>query len=218
MLVTIAHGGLMRLGLLLTAIVIDVGCGREPAASAPPPDRTPSGAPSTATVFGKAPPATSGAPAVIVLEPRISVASPVPTDPEVMDQQGLAFIPSVLVARPGQPVMFRNSEEVLHNVHVDEPGAAQPVFNVATVPGYSYTHTFDRPGFYSVGCDVHPAMHAEILVTESPYAVVAGEDGTFTVPDVVPGSYALMAYVGGRRIERLVEIRVPRTEVTIDGK
>ena len=111
--------------------------------------------------------------------------------------------------------MFRNSEDVLHNVRVGENGAAQPAFNVATIPGYSYTYTFDRPGFYAVSCDVHETMHADILVTATPYAVVANEDGNFTFSDVSPGSYKLTVYLGARRIERLVEVAGSRTELVI---
>ena len=135
-----------------------------------------------------------------------------------MDQQGLAFVPGLLLVRQGQPIVFRNSEDVLHNVRVQETGKAQPVFNVATIPGNSYTHTFERPGFYSVGCDVHETMHADILVTSTPYAVVADDDGHFTLSDVTPGSYKLTVYLGARRIERLVHVTSSRTELVVDEK
>ena len=169
-------------------------------------------------VVGRGPRAAGGFPAIIVLESKTPGESPVPTAPKVMDQQGLTFVPALLLVRQGQPVMFRNSEDVLHNVHVDETGAAQPVFNVATVPGNSYTYMFKQPGFYTVGCDVHPGMHADILVTSTPYAVVAADDGHFTFADVAPGSYKLTVYLGARRMERLVEVAGPRTELVIDEK
>ena len=135
-----------------------------------------------------------------------------------MDQQGLAFTPSLVLVRQGQPMLFRNSEDVLHNVRVQEADKAQPVFNVATIPGNSYTHTFEQPGFYSVGCDVHETMHADILVTSTPYAVVAEEDGRFTFADVLPGAYKLTVYLGARRIERVVEVTGSRMDLVVEEK
>jgi plastocyanin len=191
-------------------------CSKEPPPSAPPGESVQSKTAPSSKVIGKGPRAAGGFPAIIVLEPQAPREFPVPTEPKVMDQQGLAFIPGLLLVRRDQQVIFRNSEDVLHNVRVQETGAAQPVFNVATIPGNSYTHTFDRPGFYSVGCDVHQEMHADILVTSTPYAVVADDDGNFEFSDVLPGAYKITVYLGARRIERLVEVAGPRTELVVE--
>lgn len=166
-------------------------------------------------MVGKGPRASGNFRAIILLEPEVPREFPVPTEPKVMDQTGLTFIPGLLLVRRGQPVMFRNSEDVLHNVRVGETGNAQPVFNVATVPGNSYTYKFDRPGFYSVSCDVHETMHADIFVASTPYAVLADDDGRFTLSDVLPGVYKLTAHVGGRHLERQVQVTSPRTELVI---
>jgi plastocyanin len=48
-----------------------------------------------------------------------------------MDQQGQMFMPDTLLARTGQPVHFRSSEDVLHNVRVIRRDK-KPIFNVAT--------------------------------------------------------------------------------------
>ena len=167
-------------------------------------------------VVGKGPTTAAGFPAIIVLEPKAPRDFPVPTEPKVVDQLGYSFVPSLLLVREGQPVRFHNSEDVLHNVRVVETATSSPVFNVATVPGGSYEHTFERAGFYTVSCDVHQDMHADILVTSTPYAVVADADGTFKLSEVSPGSYKLTAYSGARRIERLVEVAGSRTEVVVD--
>ena len=45
---------------------------------------------------------------------------PIPNDPAVMDQFGREFIPRLLVAREGQAVLFKNSEDELHTVHVQD--------------------------------------------------------------------------------------------------
>jgi plastocyanin len=189
-------------------------CSNNATSSVPPPDTARPATAGNSEVIGKGP-RGAGFPAIIVLDPQTPREFPAPTEPGVMDQQGLAFIPSLLLVRQGQPVMFRNSEDVLHNVRVGESRTSQPVFNVATVPGNAYTHTFTQPGFYSVSCDVHESMHADILVTSSPYAVVASDDGSFKLSDVPAGSYKLTLHLGPRRIERVVEIAGPRTQLTV---
>jgi plastocyanin len=195
------------------------GCSK----ASPPPEprpveRTQPPGDAAGTVTGKAVNSSPGSRAIVVLEPRAAGEFPVPADPAVMDQQGLTFIPGLLLVRQGQAVMFRNSEDVLHNVRVGEAGTAQPVFNVATIPGNSYTYKFDRPGFYTVGCDVHETMHADIFVTSAPYAMVADESGAFTFSGVRSGSYTLAMYAGGQRVERPVDVSGGRVEVTIAGQ
>lgn len=153
-----------------------------------------------------------------MLEPKVPRAFPVPSEPKVMNQSGFAFVPSVLVVRKGQPVRFENGEGVLHNVRVAEAATDSPVFNIATIPGGSYEHTFQRDGFYAVRCDVHADMHADILVTSTPYAVIADDDGQFRISDVSPGPYRLTVYAAGQKIERLVEVAEAQTELVVEEK
>jgi plastocyanin len=196
--------------------LVTARCSRQQAPADTPSQSIERAATSSSKVVGKGPRASGGFPAIVVLEPRTPREFPLPAEPKIMDQQGLSFIPRLLLVQQGQAVVFRNSEDVLHNVRVGETGSAQPVFNVATVPGNSYTHTFDRPGFYTVGCDVHQDMHADILVTTTPYAVIADDDGAFTLTDVSPGSYRLTVHQSGRRIERQVEVAGPQTELVVN--
>ena len=207
-----------RMVAVVALALLGCRCANEPTRRPPPPESAPPNTSPGSMVVGRGPRAAGGFPAIIVLEPNAPGEFPVPAEPKVMDQQGLSFIPALLLVRQGQPVMFRNSEDVLHNVHVDETGSAQAIFNVATIPGNSYTYTFERSGFYSVGCDVHPGMHADILVTSTPYTVIAGDDGRFTFSDVTPGSYKLTALLGTRRIERPIEVAGSRTELVVDER
>ena len=89
-----------------------------------------------------------------------------------MDQVALTFIPGVLVVRTGHPVEFRNSDDTLHNVRVNEVATKAGTFNVAIPMGEDYRFTFDREGFYDVGCDIHPAMSATIYASPSPYTAL----------------------------------------------
>ena len=40
-------------------------------------------------------------------------------------------------------------------------------------------------------CDVHPWMTGYLLVTDSPYFAITGEDGAFSIPNVPPDKYTL---------------------------
>src|SRR5437879_5513746 len=83
------------------------------------------------------------------------------------------------VRRAGQPGEVRNNDDVLHNVRVREDGTHSPAFNVAIPTGEKFLFTFQRDGFYDVGCDIHPAMAAQIVATTSPYVAVADREGNF---------------------------------------
>ena len=124
-----------------------------------------------------------------------------------MDQVSLTFTPAMLFVRTGQPVEFHNSDDTLHNVHVGNTDTREPSFNVASPTGEKYTYTFAKDGFYHVGCDIHPAMAADILSVSTPFATVAAADGSFSFADVPPGAYVVRVYAGGTKSERDVEIK-----------
>lgn len=174
-------------------------------------------------VTGTAPPASGGLVSIILLEPRSALSEvegpprePVPSaDPKVVDQFGQAFFPALLIVQRGQPVEFRNSEDTLHNVRVYHAESREPAFNVSLTPFGKYAYTFDRPGFYAVGCDIHPAMAADILVTSTPYAAIAENDGQFKLTDVPAGSYTVVLLHGGKRTERQVTIAAPHTNLNL---
>lgn len=176
---------------------------------------------STAPAPPEAPPATSSlvsgvAPkhAIVTLLPA-SGAPPVPNEPAVMDQQAKQFIPDVLMVRPGQPVEFRNSEDMPHNVSVTRRGSGTEVFNVGTEPRQKHVHTFDRVGQFDVLCDIHEGMSAIVIVAHGPVTTIAADDGRFTFPSVSFGSYKLSLTFEGRTVEHPVEVTGAQTSVNL---
>jgi len=169
-------------------------------------------------VTGQAPKASGGFPSVIIMEPRGGEPFPVPTESVLMDQYGIQFHPKILLARVGQPVEFHNSEDELHNVHVMDTQTGKTLFNVATPVVGSYLYTFDEPGAYDVACHTHPAMAAFIVVTQTPYAVVADKDGTFSLEGVPRGTYDVRVWNvdPARRSERVIEIGETPTALVLD--
>jgi plastocyanin len=144
-----------------------------------------------------------------------SGAPPVPAEPAVLDQRSKQFLPHTLLVRVGQPVEFRNSEDMPHNVSVTRRESGSEVFNVGTEPYQKYDHTFDRVGQFDVTCDIHEGMEATVIVARGPMTTVAGDDGRFSLPNVAFGSYTLSLTYSGQTVEQTIEVSAARTEVKI---
>ena len=166
-------------------------------------------------VTGQAPPSQGNYPAIVVLEPIGGTTLPPQTVPPKMDQEQQTFIPSILLARTGQPVDFFNHDDVLHNVRVKDDETKESAFNVAIPTGEKYTFTFAKDGFYDVGCDIHPGMSAQILSSSSPWTVVADTSGAFSISGVPNGPYKAIAYAGAQTIEHEVNIAAGATTVDL---
>jgi plastocyanin len=200
----------------LAALLLFAACSSAPqpqmesATSAPPAADAPA-IPVQSMVGGRVP-VSSGLPSIVVLERQTPGELP-PSELPVMDQVALTFIPGTLIVRTGQPVEFRNSDDTLHNVRVNEDTTKAGTFNVAIPMGEDYRFTFTRDGFYNVGCDIHPAMNATIYSSASPYAVLSDQAGQFEIHNVVPGNYKAVVFAGPERLERQVDVIAGRTEL-----
>ena len=65
-----------------------------------------------------------------------------------------------------------------------------------------------RAGTVKVDCDAHGWMLGWMQVVDNPYYAITGTDGTFTMTDVPPGKYTLVAfqgYTGGLEIPLTVK-------------
>jgi plastocyanin len=159
--------------------------------------------------------ATTGT-AVVVLEPKAARTFPAPGEKPVMDQAGLTFGPELLLVRTGYPVEFRNSDDTLHNVRVSHEETRTSAFNVAIPTGETYTYTFERDGFYRVGCDIHPAMAASVFAASSPFTTLADGAGQFTFADVPAGSWTVTVYADGKRLHKDIEVAGGVTDVSVE--
>jgi plastocyanin len=167
-------------------------------------------------VEGRVPAPSGGASVIVVLEPRTEREFAPQDEKPVMDQVGLTFGPELLLVRTGEPVEFRNSDDTLHNVHVNHDETREPAFNVAIPTGGSYTYTFKRDGFYRVGCDIHPAMAATIYSTATPFATLAEPDGRFAFDAVPPGAWKVSVFSAGTHLQRDVDVHGGVVSVTVE--
>jgi hypothetical protein len=138
-----------------------------------------------------------------------------PDGPAIMDQYAKQFVPNTLYVRVGQPVEFRNSEDMPHNVTVLRRGSGAEVFNVSTEPQQKYVHSFDRVGQFDVTCDIHPGMQATLIATSGPLATIADDGGRFTLSNVKFGAYKLSLNYEGRTVEQPLEVKDARTDVRV---
>ena len=217
-----AHQGLRGVGVLLLGLStgLSVGCTAgpdpEPTEAVATPTDAQTSAGTEGSIVGQAPSAAQGAPSVVILQPHAAVDVPLPSEPVEMDQFGRDFIPRLIVVREGQAVLFKNSEDELHTVHVQDDDG-ESLFNVAIpIQGGKHDHTFGEAGDYAVSCNAHQEMHATILVVTTPYAVVAERDGAFALSGVLPGTYDLILRRGLQRHEQVIEIVAGPNELSID--
>ncbi len=116
-----------------------------------------------------------------------------PSEPAVIDQDGCIYTPRVAGVMVGQPLKFKNSDGILHNVH-GLPEANRE-FNIGMPPTLTEKDvTFNKPEpLFKVKCDVHPWMNSYVAVMTHPYFAVTGTDGTFSI-DVPDGTYEVEAW------------------------
>ena len=122
-----------------------------------------------------------------------------PADAEnpILKQVGCDYVPRVQTAVVGQTLEILNGDPLLHNIHAyDEDRKtlfnwAQPIQNLKN------KKKLDQEGVMSVQCDVHRWMQAYVVVSPHPYTAVTGEDGSFRIEGMPPGTYQLRAWHEG---------------------
>ena len=128
-----------------------------------------------------------------------------PTKAELR-QEHETFVPHVIAITRGSTVDFPNDDPIFHNVFSLSSAAS---FDLRRYPkGQSRSQVFSKAGIVKVYCNIHSHMSATILVLDHPYFVIPNLDGTFELPGVPAGQYALVGWherVGERRVEVKVE-------------
>jgi plastocyanin len=136
-------------------------------------------------------------PVVVYLEGVPAGAKPAPL---VVRQRGAQFNPAFAVVVAGQEVVFDNDEDqdIDHNVYT--LGAEEINLDIFS-RGTKRSHTFSATGEVSVYCSVHKLMDGKLFVAPSPAFSIAGEDGSFRIPQVPAGTYVLRTYQKAKRFK-----------------
>jgi plastocyanin len=116
-----------------------------------------------------------------------------PAAAATLDQKGCIYEPHVLGMMAGQPLEILNDDPVNHNVHAE--AKVNQAWNESQPPRAEHKFkTFEASEILiPMSCSVHPWMRSYIGVAPSPYFAVTGDDGTFTLKNVPPGTYTVEA-------------------------
>jgi Carboxypeptidase regulatory-like domain len=137
-------------------------------------------------------------------------AWPSPEKAPTIDNVKCRFEPYVQ-AIPAGEVEIVNSDPVLHNTKAFY--GRRSAFNLALPnQGQRIKAELPRSGEVRVECDAHGWMQGWVYVVDNPYAEVTPKDGTFTVTDVPPGTYTLVAaHPYAKALEVPVTVRAKET-------
>jgi plastocyanin len=123
--------------------------------------------------------------------PGVELKEPVPA-PVELDQKECTFVPHVVVAPVNSPVLFLNTDRLLHNLH--STSRSNPRFNRAQPKGRTIQMAFKTPEIIQIECDLHTWMSAWVVVADHPFYTVTKDHGEFILENVPPGSYTLRVW------------------------
>ena len=156
--------------------------------------------------------------AVYLVEVAKGKAWPPAAKPPELDNIKCRFVPDVQVI-PAGPLDVVNKDPVLHNTHGYY--GKRTAFNMALPnEGQRIPTDLTRAGTVRVDCDAHGWMQGWIYVVDNPYYAITGADGKFSITDVPPGTYNLVAmqsYTGPNQQSVTVASGKPTT-LTIELK
>ena len=130
---------------------------------------------------------------------------PPPKPRQVVIQKDAVFTPHVMPVQVGTTIEWPNADDIYHNVFSFSD--AKP-FDLGLYKDDVKKVTFDRAGRVDVFCSIHANMHCIILVLATPHFASTDAQGRFTLAEVPPGDYQLVAW-HERLPPRKVAVTVP---------
>lgn len=133
-----------------------------------------------------------------------------PARKAVIRQKKCVFSPWLQVVRNGAEATIKNSDPVLHNIHIREligirvgraRGVKRTMLNEAQ-PGEKGALAADlktsikprRGRFIAINCEAHNFMFAWMFAADHPYVDKTRLDGGYTITGIPPGKYTLSVW------------------------
>ena len=153
---------------------------------------------------------------VVVMLADVPRGKPIAFTPPVIEARDCRFLPFVTTVRDGGEVTVVNMDPVMHDIQAYETSHLGPrvLFNTPLpmnphhkreVNADSHEHLAGQPmketihmtkgrRIFVMQCGFHAYMESWGMAVDNPYYAVTGKDGTFTIGDVPPGEYVLLAW------------------------
>jgi plastocyanin len=145
--------------------------------------------------------------AVVVLVPSHPGAPKQPLATHVtITQEKMRFVPAVSIVAVGAKGTFVNNDAWDHHVRATPAGIRS--FDDHAAPGFEFVldgkkgnkpakaaqATFDKPGPVLLGCFLHASMKGHVYVSDSPWALLTGDDGLASFDAVPDGPVSLRVW------------------------
>jgi len=116
------------------------------------------------------------------------------TTPVTIDQKGCMYVPRVVGLTTGTPLRIHNSDSATHNTYLRTHNNRD--WNETQAVGSApVERLFARPEVsITLKCNIHPWMTAHVAVFSHPYFQVTGQDGSFRLKNVPPGTYTVATW------------------------
>jgi plastocyanin len=135
----------------------------------------------------------AGAPVVDAVVYAIpAVASSKPPAPGEVSQVNRTFAPLVTVVQTGAAVSFPNRDTVKHQIYSFSPAKVFQLKLYAGLPEAPIV--FDKAGLVVLGCNIHDAMLAYILVVDTPYFAKTGPNGVARIDRMPAGDFQVTTW------------------------
>ena len=128
----------------------------------------------------------------------------------LVDQKDCQYAPHAMIVPEGSKIEITNSDSILHNVHGQQETdqGSQTLFNIAQpVKGQkTKVETVLKPGIVFLTCEAgHPWMSGYVFVANHPYVALSGDDGSFVIEGVTPGTYRIKMWHEGVTLKQNIK-------------
>jgi hypothetical protein len=140
---------------------------------------------------------TSNALAGVVVYVRETAPGAQPrTGSVVIEKKGCVYTPYVTAVQVNQPVLFRNSDPMMHNIRLKRSEVGNPGLNlVQYAKAADMTHKFPKAEpFVEVQSDYAANLSAYIYVLNTPHFVITDKSGAYSLTGLPAGNYTLVAH------------------------
>jgi tetratricopeptide (TPR) repeat protein len=99
----------------------------------------------------------------------------------------------------GEDILVENTDPIVHEIatyeirgpHIQQKSNRQVLPKTSQIRSAFIDH---RANEFTIKCNLHPFLQTRGFMVENPYYAITGEDGTFNIPDIPPGTYEVLAW------------------------